>query len=229
MKRVAFFVDGNYLFNQVRKFKSFFLNGQNLLAYCRRHVGADEEIYRIFYYDAPPLEGRTGKNPLGGEVDFGASSTAQQMLERLRSLQETPYVALRLGRVSWHNDWVIRPGAMEGLLAGDKTLSDLCADDFLPNFKQKSVDMKIGLDIATLAFKKLASRMVIIAGDTDFAPATKLARTEGLHVTVDPFGAKLSPELLKHVDWVSCPLDPDKAEDVAPYKRSHFVPCKKTL
>lgn len=38
--------------------------------------------------------------------------------------------------------------------------------------KQKGIDMKIGIDIATLTLKKL----VLI----DFVPATKLARIEGI-------------------------------------------------
>lgn len=220
-------VDGNHLFTQLKFFKSFYLDGPNLLSYCKRHLCPDEEIYRIFYYDAPPLE-RIGKTPLGTEVDFSASSTAEKMKQRFEPLRTTPYIGLRLGRTAWHNDWALATGALSDLLKGTKSLAKLCDADFIPNIKQKAVDMKIGLDIATIAFKKLASRIVIIGGDSDFAPATKLARTEGLHVTHDTVGAKPSAELTKHVDWLSSSLDPQKAADV-PKHASNFVNNIKTL
>jgi len=225
MSRIAFFVDGNYLFNQLKYFKSFFLDGPNLLNYCRRHLADTEAIYRIFYYDAPPLE-VTAKNPLGETVDFSQTKAAQAMKERLESLKITPYIALRLGRVSWYNEWILRPTSVKKLLTGEKNLAGLCSQDFVPNIKQKAVDMKIGLDIASLAYKKLVSRIVIIAGDSDFAPATKTARMEGLQVTVDSFGQKVSPELLKHIDWMHCPLDPENSSDVAKNKAQFWKNTK---
>lgn len=227
MKRVAFFVDGNYLFNQVKYFNSFFLTGENLVSYCKRHLEPNEEIYRIFYYDAPPLE-MSGKNPLGNEVDFSATPGAEKMKKHLEQLRQTPYVALRLGRVSWHNDWRLNPTTFNALLEGAKTLGDLAENDFIPNIKQKAVDMKVGIDIATVAFKKLASRIVIIAGDSDFAPAAKLARTEGLHVTLDSFGAKPSIHLLKHIDWMASPLNPQDKKDIG-CNRGRFVNKIKTI
>ncbi|MDR1490515.1 MAG: NYN domain-containing protein [Desulfovibrio sp.] len=225
MKKVAVFVDGNYLFNQLKYFKSFFLNGPKLLKYCLRHLRQGEEIYRIFYYDAPPLE-TVAQNPLGETIDFSKTTAAISMKARLESLRETPLIALRLGRVSWYNEWVLRPATLKQLLDGKKALSKLTSTDFVPNVKQKAVDMKIGLDIASLAFKKLVSRIVIIAGDSDFAPATKTARVEGLQVTVDSVGGKVSSELIKHVDWVYCPLDPQNSDDVPKNKNNFWVSAK---
>jgi uncharacterized LabA/DUF88 family protein len=43
-------------------------------------------------------------------------------------------------------------------------------------FKQKGVDMRIGVDIASITFKKQASTIVLVSGDSDFVPAAKLAR-----------------------------------------------------
>jgi uncharacterized LabA/DUF88 family protein len=36
---------------------------------------------------------------------------------------------------------------------------------------QKGVDIKFGLDIASLAYKRLVERVVLITGDSDFIPA----------------------------------------------------------
>jgi uncharacterized LabA/DUF88 family protein len=223
MSSVAFFVDGNFLFQKLKTFKCFYLNGDNLVSYCKKHLQQDETLYRIFYYDAPPLE-RKVTTPLGNSVDFGTTDAAQHMRKRFESLQNTPYIALRLGHVSWQNDWLLTDEAIKRLIA-NKTLDNISDRDFKANLRQKAVDMKIGLDIATVAFKKQASRIVIIAGDIDFAPATKLARTEGLHVTLDTFGQKAPLELLKHVDWCASPISEADIKN----NLQHFVAPTKTI
>ena len=53
------------------------------------------------------------------------------------------------------------------------------------DLKQKGVDMRIGLDIASLANKKLVDQIVLIAGDSDFVPAAKHARREGIDFILD--------------------------------------------
>ena len=54
--------------------------------------------------------------------------------------------------------------------------------------KQKGVDMRIGVDIASLAYKKQVNQIILIAGDSDFVPAAKLARREGIDFVLDPLG-----------------------------------------
>lgn len=228
MKKVAFFIDGNYLFNQMKIFKSFFCDGPNIKSYCERHLCEDESIYRIFYYDAPPLD-REGKTPTGKSINLGKSHLAKKMNDRLQSIRETPYMALRLGKVNWFNDWIINENALKEIINGTKNGTELTDDDFTPNIQQKIVDMKIGLDIATIAFKKLADKIILIAGDSDFVPAAKLARTEGLEVIIDPLGKKLSNDLIEHVDHVRTMLDPDDPKDVSLTKKSFFVINKKSL
>ena len=56
--------------------------------------------------------------------------------------------------------------------------------------KQKGVDMNIGLDIASLAYKKQGDQIVSIAGDSDFVPAAKLARRESIDFILNPMGKK---------------------------------------
>ncbi len=46
--------------------------------------------------------------------------------------------------------------------------------------------MRIGLDIASLAYKKQIDQIILIAGDSDFVPAAKLARREGIDFILDP-------------------------------------------
>ena len=63
---------------------------------------------------------------------------------------------------------------------------------------QKGVDMKIGLDIASLSYKKLVDQIVLISGDSDFVPAAKLARLEGIDFTLTPWGSQ-STTLCKNI------------------------------
>lgn len=227
LKKVAFMVDGNFLFSRVKYFKSFFVDGPGIRAYCLRHLGEDEELYRIFYYDAPPLD-RKGKDPLGADIDFGESPAAVAMKKRLDSIRETPNMALRLGKTAWQNDWSLSQKTLKDLLAGNRKIADLAGHDFIPNIRQKAVDMKIGLDIATIAYKRLVNRVVLIAGDADFVPASKLARSEGLQVTLDPMGAKIPADLMEHIDWARNALDPEDKNDVRQNKQ-FFVRSPKSM
>ena len=60
--------------------------------------------------------------------------------------------------------------------------------------------MKIGIDIATLAYKKLVDQIVLISGDSDFVPAAKLARREGIDFVLDSMGNHIADDLLEHID-----------------------------
>ena len=85
------------------------------------------------------------------------------------------------------------------MLAG--TRQSVGAQDIVPKVRQKGVDMRIGLDIASLALKRLVSTIVLVTGDSDFVPAMKLARREGLRVLLDPLGSsRVRPELKVHAD-----------------------------
>lgn len=62
--------------------------------------------------------------------------------------------------------------------------------------------MKIGMDIASLAYKRQVDQIILIAGDSDFVPAAKLARREGLDFVLDPLEMEISKskDLFEHID-----------------------------
>ncbi len=80
-------------------------------------------------------------------------------------MKRKDFFALRMGQLQFV-DWMQSP----------KT------NYWHPKFKQKGVDMRIGLDIASITAKKLCSKIVLISGDTDIVPAMKIARKAGVHV-----------------------------------------------
>ncbi|MFL9610713.1 NYN domain-containing protein [Methylobacillus sp. Pita2] len=85
--------------------------------------------------------------------------------------------------------------------------SALTEHDVIPNVRQKGVDMRIGIDISSLAFKKQVNQIVLIAGDADFVPAAKLARREGVDFILDPMWQSIPSNLNEHIDGLrsTCP------------------------
>ena len=71
---------------------------------------------------------------------------------------------------------------------------------FVYDVSQKGTDMKIGLDIASVAYKRQADQIVLVAGDSDFVPAAKLARREGVDFILDPMWSSIADDLHEHVD-----------------------------
>ena len=78
--------------------------------------------------------------------------------------------------------------------------SDLADGDVALDLRQKGVDMRIGLDIAALAFKRLVNTIVLVSGDSDFVPAAKLARREGMQFILDPLWQTVNEDLFEHID-----------------------------
>ena len=60
---------------------------------------------------------------------------------------------------------------MKRLLEGKLRLEQLGEKDVVYDITQKGVDAMMSLDIASLAYKRLVERIVLITGDADFVPA----------------------------------------------------------
>lgn len=72
--------------------------------------------------------------------------------------------------------------------------------------RQKGVDMRIGLDISTLTLKRQVDTIVLVAGDSDFVPAAKLARREGIEFILDPLWQQVNADLFEHIDGLQSGL-----------------------
>lgn len=175
-----------------------------LFSYCMRHLSErkhQHELYRIFYYDCPPIKKQMYHPLLGKTIDLGKSEQYAWMTEFLNQLKMRRKVALRLGSLDNNNSaFYLKYDVQKKLCAGTIQVSELGVDDFEPNIKQKGVDMKIGVAIASLSYKKQVDQIVLIAGDSDFVPAAKLARREGIDFVLDPLGAEINAQLFEHID-----------------------------
>lgn len=150
-------------------------------------VEPDERLLRILYYDCAPYVG-TAKLPVSGaEVEFNGSDAW------LRELASKNLFAVRKGVLKFRG---FKPKRVPMIA---RSLTD---DDFKPDFEQKGVDMRIGLDIANFAATRSVDRIILISGDTDCIPAMKHARIHGLQVALVSLpNHRLAPELLWHSDF----------------------------
>lgn len=165
------------------------------------------ELYRIFFYDCPPLEKKL-HNPISQKsIDFGQSKEAVFRNQLHTELKQKRKLALRLGHLAGDSPWTIRPQKITDMLKGHIKYENLTEDDVIPNVRQKGVDMRIGLDISSLAFKKQVNQIILIAGDADFVPAAKQARREGIDFVLDPMWRQIPEALMEHIDGLrsTCP------------------------
>lgn len=109
--------------------------------------------------------------------------------------------ALRLGRLAEEQaHFNIRPAVTKKLLNESKKFDELTEKDFALQVSQKGVDMRIGVDISSLAFKKQVDRIILISGDGDFVPVAEQARREGIDFILDPMRSAIKEDLFTHID-----------------------------
>lgn len=161
----------------------------------------DCDLYRLFVYDSPPLEKRI-HSPVGRTaINLAISPEAVFRNTFHKALLQKRKVALRLGRLAEKTGtWKIKQETQKRLISEIGQPLTLVDADFALDIGQKGVDMRIGLDIASISFKKQVDRIVLVAGDSDFVPAAKLARREGIDFILDPLRLKVSDDLLEHID-----------------------------
>jgi uncharacterized LabA/DUF88 family protein len=167
---------------------------------CAHIDPAHDLLHRIFIYDCRPLEKKVHNPVTKRAIDFSKTHAFRFRSELLSILTGMRKVVLRLGELADRKRWKIEPETTRQLLSGSISLEELTETAVVYDVEQKGVDVRIALDIASLAYKKLADRVVLITGDSDFVPAAKLARREGLDVILDPLWAPIVPSLIEHVD-----------------------------
>ena len=213
-EKIAILVDGGfYLYRAHELFgeKSGSERADELVEYCLRHLRGTSEreqnyLYRIFYYDCPPINSPVWHPFLQKQINMGQTDRHRWSTEFLDCLSNKRKVAIRLGELQERDSaFRLRDKTMRKLCSGEKSWDEVGQDDFELNLVQKGVDMRIGLDISSLAYKKQVTRIVLIAGDSDFVPAAKHARREGIDFILDPMWQGIKTELNKHIDGLhSC-------------------------
>lgn len=149
-----------------------------------------ETIQRVMYYDCAPFTG-SATLPVSGQTKNFEGGDAW-----LKELSYKDLFSVRLGVLKFRG-YVINPNRIP--YTPGQPLTDA---DFHPEFEQKGVDMRIGIDMATLSQNRSADLIALATNDTDCIPAMKYARRSGLQVAlVTVPGYRPVPELLAHSDF----------------------------
>ena len=234
MTKAAILIDGGYFLKRlpivrpdvdpadaaavgksVRQLIGNHLNQLNDVYNCRNPF---QLLYRTFYYDARPYD-RKAQTPVGHHpIDYARTDQALFRQSLFDVLRGSPNLALRLGEVRKDSSrsWILNAQPQKELLSGRRTVDDLTDDDFAPALRQKGVDMRIGLDIASITLKRLAQTIVLVSGDADFVPAAKLARREGVQFVLDPLWQNISPDLFEHIDGLRSGFPRPRRDNVRP-------------
>jgi uncharacterized LabA/DUF88 family protein len=186
-KKVIILIDGGHLRkNAIHAKKTY--NPQFIANVAAKCVSKDEEIIRVLYYDCAPYSG-TVKLPISG-TPFTFTGSDQWLDELARK----DLFAVRRGVLKFRG---YKPKQTPVHPAGSPTDAD-----FDPDFEQKGVDMRIGLDIAAYSAIRCIDRIVLVTNDTDCVPAMKYGRKAGLQVVIVELpNGKTAPELVAHADY----------------------------
>lgn len=205
MKKTALLVDGGFLLPMLYRRLKRPAVAADVYEFGLKTLDANEELFRFYYYDCPPFEG-TLQNPISGQkTDYAQTKTSKARKQFLYELAKKDQIAFRRGTLSF-DGWQITGEAVQRLIKASSsappTPVTLLADDVHPQFTQKRVDMNIGLDVAWLSSKRLVDRIVLVTADSDFIPAMKFARREGVQVVLVPLEGRPKAELIEHADFV---------------------------
>ena len=207
MAKTAILVDGGYYLKRANRLWGDSVapeeRARELHEYALRHITQKREakiederrsLYRIFFYDCPPIQNVNVWQPWDGKNHcFNAKDPVYAWKTRFfECLSAMRKVAMRMGQVTVGGlHYAMNERAINDVVSGRRAVQSLKKSDYrLVGLKQSGVDMRIGIDVASMADDHIVSQIVLIAGDSDFVPAIKYARRRGIDFLVDPMGNK---------------------------------------
>ena len=186
MKKTILLIDAGYLHSILRK--EGILYDANIIAKIANDCCiCDEELHKILYYDCDsfdPIDKKTGKPFFYLLKHQNGAKLVKKENKLIAKLQQKDLFAIRLGVLKF-DGWTHK--GKEGK----------------PKFRQKGVDMRIGLDMAHLAHQGKIDRIILITADTDFIPAMKYVRKANIQVVIAKLGeCHLTSDLTMHTDFI---------------------------
>ena len=200
----AILLDGGYLTKKLQERYGRAATADDVETECVRLSAtpclADYELLRIYYYDAYPSTETVSWPVSGTPYPLGNTLRFQQAQALYDQSVLKPNFALRMGHVTISpTHWKMKPRSANQLKQNPRPLVD---GDFTLDMSQKGVDIRIGMDMARLALREMVRAIVVVTGDTDFVPAFKYVRREGVKVILEPMGGGGRVELRRHADIV---------------------------
>lgn len=134
-----------------------------------RWMCGNVELLRAHYYHCLPWQSARPTKEESARL-----SRRQKLFTALKAL---PHFEVRLGRLEYRGK----------------------NQDGQPIFKQKQVDILMGIDLVLLASKQRISHAALFTGDSDFLPAIEVAKREGVIINLF-HGGKPHAELVAQAD-----------------------------
>lgn len=205
LARYAILLDGGFVTKKLRERLKRAATADDIESMCAQiarceHV-ANYELLRKYYYDAPPSQETIDLPVSEGVRELATTERFKHAQSLYDQLELRPGFALRMGetRVTPQR-WKMKDRAVRQLKRQPRPLQD---NDFDLDINQKGVDIRIGLDMARLALRDLVRAVVVVTADSDFVPAFKFVRREGVQVVLSTMGHKgARRELKAHADFV---------------------------
>lgn len=194
-------IDGGFLKKKFKQYAHRHMEASDLETIAEKLISKafakthDNVSYRVYYYDCPPFGGSVSV-PLSGEpYDFGSRPGFEKLMSFINKVKLLPYFAVREGVLSFEG-WSLKPKAY----ASKTGAISVNPEDFKVSLKQKGVDTKIGLDIAWVSYERISPNILLVTGDSDFTPAVKTARRNGIFVTLYSLHHGIKANLKENVD-----------------------------
>jgi uncharacterized LabA/DUF88 family protein len=203
MNKIAILVDVGFVkkaFSSSYPSRNF--SPDSIYDFTRAFVKTDEELVRIYFYHAEPFDGIVKLPVSRSDFDFKTTPEYSKKKDFLKKLSLKDYVAIRRGKTIF-TKWELNNEII------DKFRTDptyvVTDDDYTANIQQKGVDIKIGLDVAWISEHNEIGKLILVTADSDFVPAMKFARREGVQIVVGqykPYTAFLSHDFREHTDVI---------------------------
>jgi uncharacterized LabA/DUF88 family protein len=180
IETVAFILDGDFTRRVVHDCIGYPPTPDDIEAFCKAAVTANELIRGVAYYDCPPSE-EVRRLPISGALyRFKEQPPYWKAFKFQEALLKNNFFSYRLGKLSF-DGWKLKRSAIKQMIVAPRPLSD---NDFEPVLIQKQIEMMIGLDIAKLSGTKFVDRLILMTSDSELIPAIRVARSNGTNVTI---------------------------------------------
>lgn len=174
------------------------LNAKHIVEFTKsiqeKHA-KNNNLLRIYYYDCPPAKGIYNYPISKNEYNLENTKAFKNGTQLLKDLKRSDHFAVREGilKISgWKLKYDLKPNKV-----GKGTFED---KDYAINMQQKGVDVKIGIDMAWISFNKISDKILFVTGDSDFIPAIKMARRNGIQVFLLTLNHGVLDDLKENVD-----------------------------
>jgi uncharacterized LabA/DUF88 family protein len=160
MKRICIFIDGSNLYFALKRNSK--MTRVDYFQLSLALAGPERQLVRTYYYNA-----------VFDPVQFPDKAKSQQSF--LDSLDRTPFLDLRLGRIVQNRE-------------GHRV--------------EKGVDVRMASDMVYYAARNFFDTAVVVTEDQDFAPAVALVKEFGKHVELAVFPDAQNKEMVRVADRV---------------------------